>query len=413
MPGLPVPRGDLLLALALSAAALLLDAGQLDGVSEQHHEGFSAGPATPSWSETFAIRESRPAGWTTLIVTAPLAFRRPWPLAVLAVQVVGVFTVVTNGALTIVGLVALLIGAATMAAAARRPMVALGILTAVAVALAASFAENAPNIPSSFAPFVLLLPVGLAGITLRSARLRAEAYRQRAEALAREQERVTEAALATERSRIARELHDVVSHHVSVITIQAGAAIDVLDSRPDLARGAMAAVEASGREAMGELRQLLGVLTPSEAEGGTGSAALGSQCGTGPIALEPQPGLAQLPGLVESVRAAGQPVRFDVPDGLALPVATGLTAYRVVQEALTNALRHAPGAETSVRVEMDGAELVIVVSNEAPAAASRGVAGAGTGLAGLAERLRLHGGVLEARQVTRGGFAVHARMPLS
>src|SRR5207244_12623339 len=131
---------------------------------------------------------------------------------------------------------------ATMAAAARRPVLALGALTGVAAALAASFAENTPNIPSTIAPFVLLLPVGLAGITLRAARLREEALRQRADLVAREQEQATRAAVASERARIARELHDVVSHHVSVMTIQAGAAAEVLSSHPDLARGAMAAV---------------------------------------------------------------------------------------------------------------------------------------------------------------------------
>jgi signal transduction histidine kinase len=345
-----------------------------------------------------------------IVVTLPLAVRRLWPLAAFAVQFVGVFA--ARGTLTMVSLVALLIGAATMAAAARRPVLALSILTVVAAALAASFARHTPNIPNTFAPFVLLLPVGLAGITLRSARLRAEAYQQRADLLAREQELATRAAVTTERARIARELHDVVSHHVSVMTIQAGAAAKVLDSHPDLARGAMAAVESSGRETMAELRQLLGVLAPSGAEGG----------GTGPVALDhaealaPQPGLAQIPGLVESVRAAGQPVRAGVPDGLVLPVAIGLTAYRVVQEALTNALRYAPGARTSVTVEVEGDELVVDVSNEAPSSPSRGGTGTGTGtgagLVGLAERLRLYGGTLAARPLVGGGFAVHARMPL-
>jgi len=406
-----------MLALALSIATLWLAEEQVGDVQEPQHVTFSwhmRDPAIPGVAPGpgMAVADDnhrdRVTAALNLIVTLPLAVRRLWPLAAFVVQCAGVFAVAASGTLTVFSLVALLIGAATMAAAARRPVLALGILTVVAAALAASFAKNTPNIPSTVAPFVLLLPVGLAGITLRAARLRAEAHQQRADLLARAQEQATRAAVATERARIARDLHDVVSHHVSVMTIQAGAAAEVLDSNPDLARGAMAAVESSGREAMGELRQLLGVLAPAAAEGG----------GTGPVArvhaeaLAPQPGLAQIPGLVESVRAAGQPVRLGVPDGLVLPVAIGLTAYRVVQEALTNALRYAPGARTSVTVEVEGDEIVVDVSNEAPRSPSRGGTGTDAGLVGLAERLRLHGGTLAARPLVGGGFVVHARMPL-
>jgi signal transduction histidine kinase len=413
-----VARGDLLLALALSVATLWLaesQAGDVPGGTHEQHVRFpwqivdTAVPVTPG-PQMVVTDDSRHDHLTAalnLVVTLPLAVRRRWPLAAFVVQVAGVFA--ASSMLTVLSLVALLIGAASMAGTARRPVLALGILTVVAAALGVSFAESTPGIPSSLAPFVLLLPVGLAGITLRAARLRAEAYQQRAEALAREQDQATTAAVAKERARIARELHDVVSHHVSVMTIQAGAAAKVLDSNPNLARGAMVAVESSGRETMAELRQLLGVLSPSADEGGA----------TRPVAvlddgepLEPQPGLAQIPGLVESVRAAGQPVRVGVPDGLELPVAIGLAAYRVVQEALTNALRYAPGARTSVTVEVDGAELVVNVSNEAPRSPSLDGTGAGTGLVGLAERVRLYGGTLAARPMVGGGFVVHARMPL-
>jgi signal transduction histidine kinase len=409
-----VAWGDLLLALALSFATLWLAEVQVGDAQESQHVTFSwhvhdtAIPAVvPGPGPVVDDNNHRDhvTAALSLLVTLPLAVRRLWPLAAFVVQFAGVFA--ASGALTVFSLVALLIGAATMAVAARRPLLALGILTVMAAALAGSFAKNTPNIPSTVAPFVLLLPVGLAGITLRAARLRAEAHRQRADLLARAQEQATRAAAAAERARIARELHDVVSHHVSVMTIQAGAAAEVMDSHPDLARGAMAAVESSGREAMGELRQLLGVLTPSAAEGGTGPVALDHD-----EALAPQPGLAQIPELVESVRAAGQPVRAGVPDGLVLPVAIGLTAYRVVQEALTNALRYAPGAPTSVTVEVEGSELVVDVSNEAPRSPSSGGIGTGAGLVGLAERLRLYGGTLAARPLVGGGFVVHARMPL-
>jgi signal transduction histidine kinase len=408
VPGLRVARGDLLLTLALSVATLWLAEEQVGDTQDPEHVTFSwhigdtAIPVVPPGPAMVVGDDNRDhlRAALNLLVTLPLAVRRLWPLAAFVVQFAGMFA--ASGAVTVFSLVAMLIGAATMAAAVRRPAVALGILTVVAAALAASFAKNTPNIPGTVAPFVLLLPVGLAGITLRNARLRGEAHQQRAELLARQHEQAAAAAVATERARIARELHDVVSHHVSVMTIQASAAAKVLDSHPDLARGALAAVESSGREAMGELRQLLGVLAPSAAEAGVPP--------DGP--LRPQPGLDQVPVLADSVRSAGLPVQVSVPDGLELPVATGLTAYRVVQEALTNALRYAPGARTSVRVEVDGDELVVDVSNEAPRSPSRGGTGTGAGLVGLAERLRLHGGTLAARPLVGGGFLVHARMPL-
>jgi signal transduction histidine kinase len=415
VPGLRVARGDLLLALALSLATLWLAEAQVgDTQDQQHvfplHVQDVATPTAPPGAQMVVTDEHHPGHLLpalNLFVTLPLAVRRLWPLAVFLVQIAGVFA--AGSTVTVLSLVALLIGAATMAATARRPVLALGILTVVSAALAGSFARSTPNIPSSFAPFALLLPVGLAGITLRATRLRAEAYQERAEVLAREQDQATRAAVAKERARIARELHDVVSHHVSVMTIQAGAAAKVLDVDPTLARGAMTAVESSGREAMGELRQLLGVLSPSAAEGG-GTRWDGALDAGEPLA--PQPGLAQIPGLVESVRAAGQPVRVSVPDGLVLPVAIGLAAYRVVQEALTNALRYAPGASTSVTVEADGDDLVVDVSNEAPQSPSAGGTGSGSGLLGLAERVRLYGGTFAARRMVGGGFVVHARMPL-
>lgn len=418
VPGLRVSRGDLLLALVLSAATLWLAESQVGDDATGYQMGVVHSVRIPWHVQDGAApapivipqpESGAAAHWIAalnLIVTLPLAFRRRWPLASFAAQFVGVFA--ATGGLALFSLVGLLIGAYTVAAMARRPVYALGMLTVGAGIAGVSFWHNSPNIdiPRPLAPVVLLLPVGLAGIAIRAARLRAEAYQQRAEALAREHEQATRVATAQERARIARELHDVVSHHVSMMTIQAGAATKILDTRPDLALGAMSAVESSGREAMSELRQLLGVLSPSAAEGGTGAAVDDSE------PLAPQPGLAQIPGLVESVRDAGQPVRVSVPDGLVVPVAVGLAAYRVAQEALTNALRYAPAARTSVRVEVDGEELVVDVSNEAPESSSPGGTGTGSGLAGLAERVRLYGGTLAARPLVGGGFVVHARLPL-
>jgi len=273
--------------------------------------------------------------------------------------------------------------------------VSLGLLVAVAAGIAATASNTWPTMPGWVGAFALLLPVGLTGVAIRAARSQTRASEERTELLRREQEAATRLAVAREQARIARELHDVVTHHVSVMTIQAGAAGKVLDTDPELARGALSAIETSGRETMTELRHLLGVLTPGPAED----------------LLHPQPGLDQLDALVDNVRRAGQPVSVSRTP-VALPRGMDLTAYRVVQEALTNALRHAPGAPTEVTISA-GADLVIEVTNDEPPPGGGGAApGSGTGLLGLAERLHLYGGTLETGRRVGGGFRVRASLPL-
>ncbi|GAA5012187.1 histidine kinase [Actinopolymorpha pittospori] len=358
----------------------------------------------------------------TLLITVPLVGRRRWPLVCLIVQFAGMLPF--DIPVTPATLAALLIGAFSLAVHGRSALVSMSTLLVVGAVTAAVKEETWPSLPGWSGAFALLLPIGLFGVAIRAARGQARASHQRAEALEREQEAATSLAVAQERARIARELHDVVSHHVSVMTIQAGAAGKVLDADPELARGAMSAIEASGRETMTELRHLLGVLTPGPSEDDL---------------LHPQPGLEQLDALVENVRRAGQPVSVRRTSA-ALPRGVDLTAYRVVQEALTNALRYAPGAPTEVAITTEpspaptnGAspldplppdplppdrrsDLVIeVVNDEAPPDARSGGSGhggTGRGLLGLAERLRLYGGTLESGRRLGGGFRVRARMPL-
>jgi signal transduction histidine kinase len=221
---------------------------------------------------------------------------------------------------------------------------------------------------------------------------------RRAEA---EHEDQTRRAVEAERARIASDLHDVVTHNVSVMVVQAGAARRVLDSSPDDAREALLAVEASGRTAMTELRHLLGLLAPSGGSGGD------------PV-LVPQPGLGQVGSLVDRVRAAGLPVELMVTGARPLPPGVGLAAYRVVQEALTNVLKHAGQARTAVSIEYRPRELLITVSDEGaprdqgayPAAAG------GRGLIGLRERIAVYQGELDAGPRPGGGWRVVARIPL-
>ncbi|TDD31092.1 sensor histidine kinase [Actinomadura sp. KC06] len=231
----------------------------------------------------------------------------------------------------------------------------------------------------------------------RRLRLRGE----RAAQLLREQTAESRRILAEERTRIARELHDVVAHRVSLMTIQAGAAKAVAAQDLDGALQAMGAVEQAGRQALDELRHLLGVLRPETDLDGLG----------------PQPGLADLPRLLAQIRAAGVEVALvaDVaPDGL--PARVDLFAYRIVQEALTNVLKHAgPGARAEVRLGAGENEIVIEVLDDGTAVmAGPGAVRAGTGghgLVGMRERALLLGGTVDARPRPGGGFRVVAHLP--
>lgn len=227
-----------------------------------------------------------------------------------------------------------------------------------------------------------------------------------------EHEAATRRALELERARIASELHDVVTHSVSVMIVQAGAARQVMAEAPGEARAAMLAVEASGRAAMTELRHLLGLLSPTHApsgEAGTLDAATTAE-------LEPQPGLAQLDALVARLTAAGLPIKLRVGQ-LPQELSPGLdlAMFRVIQEALTNVIKHAGKPATTVTLGHDDGQLVVEVADTGRpilAAAPAVPAGAGRGLIGLRERIALYGGVLDAGPRKGGGWIVRARFPV-
>ncbi|MFJ9562240.1 sensor histidine kinase [Streptomyces fuscichromogenes] len=241
--------------------------------------------------------------------------------------------------------------------------------------------------------------------------------------LERERESAAEAAVAAERDRIARELHDIVSHNVSLMVVQASAAREVLGTMPDEASTALRAVEDAGRGAMTDLRHLLGLLAPAPdgEDGGMGAGVPGPGRGSG---LAPQPGLDRLGHLVDRISFAGLPVEVRVSgEPRPLPQGIDLTAYRVVQEALTNALRHADGGKAEVTVRYADHALRVEVLNTgpsvltgtapgAPGALGRPADGTGRGLLGLRERVALYGGDLDARRRLGGGYRVRARIPL-
>jgi signal transduction histidine kinase len=204
--------------------------------------------------------------------------------------------------------------------------------------------------------------------------------------------------LTEERLRIARELHDVVSHSIAMIGIRAGVAAHLLDREPEQAREALNAIKTASKEAMRDLRGILGVLGQAE----DGESRL------------PAPGVDRLPELVESVRRAGVPVELDLEGELRpLPAATDLAVYRIVQEALTNVIRHAPGASARVCVRFSTEEvgLEVVDDGRAAAGALERPHGSGRGLAGMQERASAAGGRVEAGPQPGTGFAVHAWLP--
>ena len=211
----------------------------------------------------------------------------------------------------------------------------------------------------------------------------------------RERDVAAREAVVAERARIARELHDVVAHSVSVMVVQAQAGPRLL-SVPESAGEAFRSIETTGREALVELRRLLGVLRGGEEQ----------------LATTPQPGLDRLDALVEQVRAAGLQVDLRVEgEPVQLPAGVDLSAYRIVQEALTNTLKHAGRAEAEViiRFEPSALELEVLDNGSGPATHPNG---SGHGLAGMRERVALYGGVLEAGSRKGHGFVVRARLPL-
>ncbi|WP_319460718.1 sensor histidine kinase [Micromonospora sp. RTP1Z1] len=203
--------------------------------------------------------------------------------------------------------------------------------------------------------------------------------------------------IARERERISRELHDVVAHHVAVIAVQAAAAEDVFDQRPDQARAALGSIQVAARSALTELRAMLHALATD----------------AGPDPAGPQPGLAQLDALADAVRAVGLQVTMR-REGVADPLPGGveLSAYRIVQESLTNALKHGHATRAEVSLRYDDGVLRLEVVNDGVPPARRPGAGEGHGILGMRERARLLGGTLDAGPLPTGGFRVQARLPV-
>jgi signal transduction histidine kinase len=302
--------------------------------------------------------------------------------------------VVSTPALYVAGLAAsLMLGSVADVEQGRRGLV----VTLAAIGL---IVYNAPA--SDAADFIftpgLMAIAWLVGLTMRERARQADAAQQRAVQAEREREEGARRAVFEERVRIARELHDVVAHHVSMMGVQAGAARMVIDRDPPKAKSALAAIEASSRQAVDELHRLLGFLR---------------QAGDADD-LTPTPGVSQLPSLAAGMSDSGLAVDVDVEgEERQLPPTVDVSAYRIVQEALTNTLKHAGASHAHVRLRYGpgtlGLEIVDDGRGDGDGAAS--ASGSGLGLIGMRERAALHGGQLEAGPLPGGGFAVRVKLP--
>lgn len=334
------------------------------------------------------------------LTALPLAVRRRYPLATFW-AVVSAALLVAHAA-TWITVLTCAIAAYGAVAHSRNRVPAVVSLVLAAVLAGVAFRDVAPGLPTWLGPFVVLLSAGVCASFVRFWRQQLRVSRHRLTELQRSQEEATRRAVELERARIAGELHDVVTHNVSVMLIQAGAARRVMDAEPEQSKQALLEVEASGRAAMAELRHVMGLLAGPES---------GRPDGHGD-GLEPQPGLQQLDALLERVRAAGVPVSVALsPPPGSLPPGVDLAAYRVVQEALTNTIKHAAGAAASVEIGHDGHWMEIEVTDTGGAPAEHSGTGHGRGLIGLRERLAVYGGTLDAGRRAGGGYRLMARLP--
>lgn len=333
------------------------------------------------------------------LAVLPLAWRRRFPLAVL-VAVLGsyvAFAFLLGAPVAGVwAVVAWLLAVYSAAAQERfaRSVAALGITAALT---ALTMVPEPPRAVEEFLALVLFAVAvpWLAGV-VRGRNRRAATLADLASRLEREREENAEAAVVEERARIARELHDVIAHGVGLMVVQAEAGEALLAREPERAREAFRSIESAGRDALTELRRLLGILRETEAR---------------PL-LGPQPSIAEVDRLVEQLGEAGLHVELRVEgEATPLPQSLELSAFRILQEGLTNVLKHAGSAhaEVTLRYARDALEIGVVDDGRGTPNGSDG----GYGLAGLRERVALYGGALEAGPRPEGGYTLRARLPLA
>jgi signal transduction histidine kinase len=335
-----------------------------------------------------------------LVITSSVAVRRRWPLGVGSVAILsnavmglvsGYGTSIAHAAGWMCALYAIAVWTDT-----RRFLIGLGVyVTGNVISYFGPGSNLNDTLIFTWLPILVMVLVRGA---VRGRQLQAETLAARAELLERERDLLAHEAVAEERARIARELHDLVAHNVSVMVVQAGAERVALGDEQSSTRAALTSIEQSGRQALGEARRLLGMLRRN----GDGEG------------LEPQPSVEHIDLLVEQIERAGLPVKLEVQgERTALPAGVDLCAYRIVQEGLTNALKHAGPAHAEVLLRYEPRGLDVEVRDDGRGTAVPNGDGAGHGLIGMRERVALYGGALATGPREGGGFEIRAHLPLA
>ncbi len=333
---------------------------------------------------------------TALVTCAPIAVRRRWPLAALVVSCLGIIAHFLadwpEGSLPLAAL--LLTYTVGAWCSLRRAVAGLGVVAATLVVLAVTDSPGLDTV-GTIGVVAQFAAAWALGVAMRQRRVATDALVRQADERAEAERQAAARVVAEERLRIAQELHDIVGHSMSVIAVQAGVGVHVLDAHPDQARTVLETISATSRGTLTEMRRLLGVLRD----------------GDGERSNAPAPGLDDVPALVADVGAAGLPVTLHVDGtGAAIPAGVELAAYRVVQEALTNVIKHA-GPTTSVAVSVchrpTSVRVEVVDDGVGPTAPG----GTGHGLLGMRERVELWGGELSVGPGLDGGFRVAALLP--
>ena len=339
------------------------------------------------------------AAIAVLFTTAPIAVRRYRPVEVLATTVTAETLLLIFSSESQVPL-GVIVALYTMAARCER-QVSIRAAAWAGLPITVGVIANNGFHPGRVIPELAVFAIAwVVGDNLRTRRAYLAELEARAARLEREREEKADRAVLEERARIARELHDVIAHNVSVMVVQAAAGEEVFDEDPERARESLSAVAATGRAALAELRRLLGVIRAEEDKGERAS-------------FTPQPGIEYLDELVRQVQETGLPVELSViGEPRALPEGVGLCAYRIVQEALTNTLKHAhaSSAQVNVRYVADALELQVIDDGRGGSTVN-GESG-GHGLIGMRERVALFGGELRASARGADGYEVRARLPL-
>ncbi len=349
----------------------------------------SDGPAGPLWFDVVAV----------IAIVTPLFFRRRFPFgAPIAVGVAVGLTAFVDERLVPKDFIPFLAGCAAVfyvGLLRERRLAIAGIVLAIGVEALVAYRDPLKNLSAFIATCIVFGLIWTVAFALGRKFEEADDAKRRAAQAEQEREERARAAVTEERARIARELHDVVGHSVSVMTVQASAVRRLLRPEQEREREALLIVERTGREALAEMRRMVGVLRRTE---------------EGP-ALAPQPSLTHVKRLVEQAREAGLSVELRVEgDPRPLPAGVDLTGYRLVQEGLTNALKHARAGRAQVVVNYGDGDLEVTVSDDGRGAGSGD--GGGHGLVGMRERVAVFGGELEAGPRAEGGYRLRAKLPV-